>query len=209
MNAGPKPLIGIVLFPSFETLDVFGPVGMWGHMANYQIVMVFEHGGPVTSAQGVEALTEYSFENAPQFDIILVPGGMGTRDEVNNPAMLDFLRKQDRGTTWTTSVCTGSALLARAGILDGRKATTNKRAYEWATSQSDAVQWQGRARWVVDGKYVTSSGVSAGIDMALGLVELLHGRPAAEQRAAFAEYVWNSDPDKDPFAISKADPQVK
>lgn len=78
---------------------------------------------------------------------------------------------------------TGSALLARAGILDGRKATTSKRTYALATCQSQAVLWQSRVRWIVDGKYVTSSGVSAGTDMALGLVERLYGKAAAEQKA--------------------------
>lgn len=98
-------------------------------------------------------------------------------------------------------MCTGGALLARAGLLDGRKATTNKRAYDWATSQSKAVRWQSRARFVVDGKYVTSSGVSAGMDMALGLVEIIYGKPAAQRKALEAEYVWNSVPDDDPFAV--------
>lgn len=200
LNITPKK-IGIVLFPRFETLDVFGPVGMWGHLPDCEIVMVSEHGGPVVSSQGVETVTEYSFENAPQFEILLVPGGIGTRVEVNNSVLLEFIRKQDQRTEWTTSVCTGSAVLARTGILDGRKATTNKQAYAWATSQSNAVLWQKRARWVVDGKYVTSSGVSAGTDMALGLIEIIHGKQTAEQIATYAEYIWNSDPHNDPFEI--------
>lgn len=196
----PKKL-GIILFNNFETLDVFGPVEMWGRLPDYEVVMVSEHGGPVKSAQGPATVAAFSFETAPQLEILMIPGGGGTRIEVNNPAMLAFLRKQDRGTEFTTSVCTGAAVLAKAGILDGRKATTNKRAYKWATSQSAAVQWQGRARWVVDGKYVTSSGVSAGTDMALGLVEKLYGRAKATEIAQGAEYVWNSDPHNDPFAV--------
>jgi putative intracellular protease/amidase len=199
----PKPkTIGIVLFPRFETLDVFGPVEMWGHMPDYALAMVSEDGRPVMSSQGVETVAKYSFENAPQFDILMVPGGGGTRTEVDNTVLLNFLRQQDKKTEWTTSVCTGSALLARAGILDGRKATTNKRAYAWATSQSKDVHWQSRARWVVDGKYMTSSGVSAGMDMALCLVEMIYGKPAAQQKALGAEYVWNKDPHNDPFADS-------
>ncbi len=196
----PKKL-GIILFNNFETLDVFGPVEMWGRLPDYEVVMVAEHGGSVKSAQGPATIATYSFETAPQLEILMIPGGGGTRTEVNNPAMLAFLRKQDRGTEFTTSVCTGAAVLAKAGILDGRKATTNKRAYKWATSQSAAVKWQGRARWVVDGKYITSSGVSAGTDMALGLVETLYGRAKAAEIAQGAEYVWNSDPHNDPFAV--------
>jgi putative intracellular protease/amidase len=197
-----KMRIGIVLFDRFETLDVFGPVQMWGRLPDYEVVMISEHGAPVKSAQGVSTNVSYSFATAPQMEIIMIPGGGGTRTEVNNPAMIDFLRRQDRGTRWTTSVCTGAAVLAKAGILDARRATTNKRAYKWATSQSAKVQWQVRARWVVDGKYVTSSGVSAGSDMALALVEKLYDRKTADQIAIGAEYIWNDDPQEDPFAVS-------
>ncbi|HEY4146184.1 DJ-1/PfpI family protein [Pinirhizobacter sp.] len=197
-----KKKIAIVIYPDFETLDVFGPVQMWGRLDDHELVMVSQHGGLVKSAQGFEAVADYSFDNAPQFDIIMVPGSLaGTEREVKNPAMLEFLRRQDRGTELTTSVCTGSALLARAGILDGRKATSNKRRWEFATSQGSMVHWQGRARWVVDGKFITSSGVSAGTDMALALVEMLYGRARAERVAAGAEYTWNDDPSNDPFAV--------
>lgn len=196
--------LAIVLFEGFETLDVFGPVQMWGRLDDHDLVLVSETGGAVTSSQGIQTLVDYSFDEAPQFEIIMVPGGAGTRREVDNPAMLEFLRRQDAGTEWTTSVCTGSALLARAGILDGRKATSNKRAWEFATSQDEDVLWQGEARWVVDGKHITSSGISAGTDMALGLVEMLYGRERADRIAHSAEYSWNDDPQNDPFAIEDA-----
>jgi putative intracellular protease/amidase len=200
--ATPKPKkIGVLLFPQFEALDVYGPVQMWGRLPDYEVVMVAERAGAVASGQVVETAARYSFESAPQFEILLVPGGSGTRPGVNDSRMLDFIRKQDKGTEWTTSVCTGSALLAKAGLLKGKKATTNKRAFDWATSQDRDVVWQRRARWVVDGKYVTSSGVSAGTDMALGLVETLYGRDRAKQIADAAEYHWNDDPTNDPFAI--------
>ena len=201
VTAEPTKTIGVVLFPSFETLDVYGPVQMLGKLPDYKVVFVAQTAGPVRSSQGVEAVASYSFDNAPQLNILLVPGGKGTREEVNNEALLDFLCRQDQGTELTTSVCTGAALLAKAGILNGRRATTNKMAFKWATSQSDKVVWVGKARWVVDGKYVTSSGVSAGTDMALALVEKLYGREAALKRARSAEYQWNDDPDNDPFAV--------
>jgi putative intracellular protease/amidase len=196
--------LAIVIFPGFETLDVFGPVQMWGRLPDYEVVLVSEHGGPVKSSQGLESVATYSFANAPQFEIIMIPGGLGTRREVNNPPMLDFLRKQDRGTEWTNSVCTGAAVLAKAGILSGRNATSNKMAWKFATSQASDVHWQGHARWIIDGKYVTSSGVSAGTDMALGLVERLYGRALAERMARGAEYSWNDEPTNDPFAIGEA-----
>jgi putative intracellular protease/amidase len=204
MTVDPKPkTIAIVLFDGFETLDVFGPVQMWGRLTDHELVTVSEQGGTVVSTQGLGSVCRYSLADAPQFDIVMIPGGEGARREVNNPAMLDFLRRQDRGTDWTVSVCTGSALLAKAGILDGRKATTNKRSWAWATSQSGAVDWQRRARWVVDGRHVTASGVSAGTDMALGLVETLYGRQQAERIAEEAEYVWNDDSHFDLFAVAR------
>lgn len=193
--------IAIVLYDKFEALDVYGPVQMWGRLPDHKVVFVAEEAGPVRSSQGPEALATYSFKDAPQFDIVMVPGGSGSRQEVDNPRILEFIRKQDKGSDLTISVCTGAALLAKAGLLDTRKATTNKLAWKWATSQSDRVSWVGHARWVEDGKYITSSGVSAGTDMALAVVEKLYGREAADRRARGAEYVWNDDPNNDPFAV--------
>lgn len=197
--------IGIVVYDGFETLDVFGPVQMWGRLPDHTLVLVSQDGKPVRSSQGVTTAVAHSFADAPQVDVLMVPGGMGARREVGNPALLAFLRKQSAGASWTTSVCTGAALLAKAGLLDGRAATTNKIAFDWATSQSDRVRWQRRARWVVDGPVMTSSGVSAGTDMALALVERLYGRKAAEEAARTAEYVWNDDPANDPFAEAGGD----
>ncbi|VVE14336.1 dimethyladenosine transferase [Pandoraea horticolens] len=200
-----KKKIGIVLFEDFETLDVFGPVEMWGDLPDYEITMVSQHGGPVKSTQGVTTCASYSFDNAPQFDILLVPGGMGARREVSNSVLLAFLREQDERTEWTTSVCTGSALLAKAGILSGRRATSNKLAYEFAKRQDEGVLWQRSARWVIDGKYVTSSGVSAGIDMALALVEKIYNRELTETIARETEYLWNDNAFNDPFANGASD----
>lgn len=192
--------IGIVLFDDFETLDVFGPVQMWGRLPEHGLMFVSADGRPVRSAQGVVVMPDRSFVTAPQFDVLMVPGGTGTRPLIDNPALLGFVRQQDQGSTWTTSVCTGAAILAKAGVLDQRSATTNKLAFDWVRSLSDKVRWQRRARWVIDHKYATSSGVSAGSDMALALVEQLYDRATAEQAARVAEYQWNDDPTNDPFA---------
>jgi putative intracellular protease/amidase len=194
-------VIGIVLFEGFETLDVFGPVQMLGRLAHHKLVAVSQAGSAVTSSQGLSTLARHAFDDAPQFDVLLVPGGMGARAEVDNPVMLAFLRRQARQASWVTSVCTGAALLAKAGLLDGRRATTNKNAFAWVAAQSDKVDWRPRARWVVDGDVMTSSGVSAGTDMALALVERLYDRQTANAAARSAEYVWNRDPEDDPFAL--------
>lgn len=201
--------IGIVIFNDFETLDVFGPVQMWGRLPGHRLVFISPDGRPARSLQGAVIEAHYSFENAPQSDILMVPGGMGTRELSGDPTFLAFVRKQHQQTSWTTSVCTGAAILARAGVLDGRRATTNKVAFEWVASQSGKVRWIRKARWVVDGKLITSSGVSAGIDMALSLVSRIYGRGAAEEVASVAEYRWNDDPENDPFAVTtKAPPAL-
>jgi transcriptional regulator GlxA family with amidase domain len=193
--------IGVVLFPDFELLDVFGPLEMYGMVPeSFEIRMVAEKGGEVASRQGPRSVVEHEFGERRMYDILLVPGGKGTRAEVENSVLLQWLRNQSASAKYVTSVCTGSALLARAGVLDGIRATTNKRAFAWASSQSDKVSWQEQARWVEDGKFFTSSGVSAGMDMSLAMIGKLLGQEAAEQVATWTEYEWHSDPSWDPFA---------
>ena len=196
-----KRTIGVVLFPGFELLDVFGPLEMYGiAKEHFDIRMVAQSGGEVASAQGPKSVVDYTFDDAVDYDILLVPGGMGTRREVKNDVLLSWLKTQAEKVEHMTSVCTGSALLARAGILGGIRATTNKAAYGWVISQGPEVLWQAQARWVEDGKFFTSSGVSAGIDMSLALIEKLQGEETAENVAAFAEYDRHRDADWDPFA---------
>lgn len=195
--------LAVVLFEEFELLDVFGPLEMFGLLAEqFEILLVSESGDIVASAQGPKSIIDYRFDNCPAFDILLVPGGRGTRREVDNPVLLDWLRCQAATAQYITSVCTGSALLARAGLLDGRRANTNKAAFDWVVSQGEQVDWQKQARWVEDDHFFTSSGVSAGIDMSLALIARISGQETAEQVAAWAEYQWHQDPNRDPFALS-------
>jgi transcriptional regulator GlxA family with amidase domain len=196
-----KRTIGVVLFPGFELLDVFGPLEMYGiAKAHFDIRMVAQNGGEIGSSQGPKSVADHTFDDAVDYDILLVPGGQGTRREVNNAALLSWLKTQAETVEYMTSVCTGSALLAKAGVLGGVRATTNKAAFQWVTAQGPEVRWQAQARWVEDGKFFTSSGVSAGIDMSLALIAKLHGEETAEKVAAFAEYDWHRDAGWDPFA---------
>ena len=193
--------IGVVLFEGFELLDVFGPLEMFGLAAeHFEIRLISQTGGMVASRQGPKSVCDDSFQSAPAIDVLLVPGGIGTRREVDNQELLDWLKERSEQAELVASVCTGSALLAKAGVLDGLHATTNKMAFGWATSQSEKVQWQKQARWVEDGKVFTSSGVSAGIDMSLAVIAKLVSQQAAEEAANFAEYSWQRDADWDPFA---------
>lgn len=164
--------LGIVLYPGFEVLDVYGPLEMWAYVPEFNVILIAEEEGPVASAQGAVTLATHSFDTAPPLDIVMVPGGIGSRTQVKNEKLLDYLREVNETTRYTTSVSTGSALLAKAGILDGHRATTNKRAFYLAEEQS------GNVDWVESGKMFTSSGVSAGTDMALGLI----AKPMASSR---------------------------
>jgi transcriptional regulator GlxA family with amidase domain len=199
----PQKTIGALLFEGFELLDVFGPLEAWGMLAaagKWRIVTVAESAGAVKSAQGPQAVAEFSLTDCPKLDVILVPGGMGTRRAVTNDQLLGWLRARAVEAEVTSSVCTGSSLLARAGLLDGRLATTNKASFAWVTTQGPAVEWVKQARWVVDGTFATSSGVSAGIDMTLAVIATLEGQDEADRIAVRMEYDWHRDATWDPFA---------
>lgn len=197
--------IGAVLFPDFEMLDLYGPLEMYAmHRDAFAIRTVAETAGPVRASGGPDTVAQDAFADDVAYDLLLVPGGRGTRKEVDNPVITNWLSQASARADWVTSVCTGSLLLAGAGVLDNRRATTNKLAYGKVASAFPAVDWQPRARWVKDGCLVTSSGVSAGMDMTLAVIAEIRGQDAAENAARWAEYTWVSDPDDDPFAIEDA-----
>jgi transcriptional regulator GlxA family with amidase domain len=195
--------VGVLLFEGFELLDVYGPLEAWGMLAaagKWRIVSTAEKAGPVASAQGPRGVADHALTECPKLDVILVPGGMGTRSGVKNDTLLDWLRRRAAEAEVVTSVCTGSSLLARAGLLDGRRATSNKASFGWVQTQGPNVRWVKEARWVEDGPIFTSSGVSAGIDMTLAVIAKLEGRKTAEAIAVRMEYEWHRDASWDPFA---------
>lgn len=199
-----------VVFEGFTTLDMYGPVqafascrvpdGDGGWHRYYEQFTVGDTARPMKSGEGPTTMADYSFEDAPDFDILLIPGGFGTRAAVSNDALLNKIADMSAKADVTATVCTGSAVLARTGLLDGRPATSNKVAWDWVLEQGPKVDWKRQARWVDDGDIVTSSGVSAGIDMALDLIARLRGEETAVNSAKFMEYIWNRDPANDPFA---------
>lgn len=191
--------VNILLFPEFETLDAFGPVEVLGHFPGCQLHYVSTQGGPVKSRQGFEVLTE-SVAGADRSGILLVPGGQGTRTLTDDPEFIQTLKELAEQSEYCLTVCTGSELLAKTGLINGRKATSNKMAFEWVRSVNEDVHWVSRARWVADGKYYTSSGVSAGIDMTLGFLADRYGAETARKIADSIEYIWNSNPEEDRFA---------
>lgn len=192
--------VHILLFDDFETLDAFGPAEILGRLPEaYRMQYYSLEGGTVTSSQWAQVVTRHSSEIRPG-GILLLPGGMGTRRLVNNAAFIDTLRRLAQGAAHVLTICTGAALLAKTGLLDGIAATSNKLAFDWVRSVNPRAGWVPHARWVAQGKFYTSSGVSAGMDMALGFVADQQGAEAARRLAHDIEYIWNESPDHDPFA---------
>jgi transcriptional regulator GlxA family with amidase domain len=198
----PKPrTLGAILYPQFELLDLYGPLEMFGSLGPaLRIVTIAEQAGPVRSTPGPSTVADHSFASAPPLDLLLVPGGVGTFPQLENAALLGFLRERAPRCEVAMSVCTGAALYAAAGLLDGRRATTNKQFFSMTSASGPRTQWVREARWVEDGALVTSSGVSAGTDMALAVIARLWGVPIAQQIADLTEYEWQRDAARDPFA---------
>jgi len=193
--------IGAVTFPKFELLDLYGPLEMFGLLSDdFKINIVGAHRPSEVSAQGPKTVVDDIFDDNYAYDILLVPGGRGTRTAINDDVFIDWLASSINRSQYVAVVCTGTSLVARTGLLDGHKATTNKAAFQWVADQGPNVDWQNKARWVHSGKFFTSSGVSAGIDMSLALIAHILGLDKAEEAAKWAEYDWHRDPDWDPFA---------
>lgn len=190
--------INVWLFDGFETLDAFGPVEVFGTDEAFELGYYSHEGGTITSRHGFKVETRPIGE-APR-GALLLPGGPGTRALVQNAAFLQALADCAATQEYCLTVCTGSAVLAAAGALENRRATSNKKSWPWVVTNGNAVDWVYRARYVRDGNIYTSSGVSAGIDMALCFVADVMGREKAQSIADYIEYVWNDDADRDDFA---------
>ncbi|MEU9799186.1 DJ-1/PfpI family protein [Streptomyces sp. NPDC051000] len=180
--------IAVLLYDGFTALDAIGPFDTLGRLQGAETVFVSEHPGPVRTDNGSLALVaDKSLGEVTRPDVIVVPGGPHPETHMRNPAVLDWLRGVDATTTWTTSVCTGSLLLAAAGLLDGRRA-----AGHWLYLDrlpAFGVEPTGE-RVVFDGKYVTAAGVSSGIDMGLTLL----GRIAGDEFAQIVQLMTEYDP---------------
>jgi putative intracellular protease/amidase len=192
--------IMVLLFEDFETLDVFGPVEIFGRLRDLYTIRFYSlNGGQITNRHGVSILTEKLDDINEDLEILLIPGGIGTRKEVENKSLIDKIRQIANHSNYVLTVCTGSALLAKTGLLDGKRATSNKRAFSWAITNGPDVTWDKKARWTIDGKYYTSSGVSAGMDMSLGFLSERHGLEFARRVAFEMEYKWTEDREDDTF----------
>lgn len=192
--------INILLFDNFETLDIFGPIEILGHIKDYKINYYSENGGIIINSQNLKVETE-PISSIDKSGILVIPGGMGTRLLVDDTSFLHKLKEIAEESAYCLSICTGSAVLAKCGVLKNRRATSNKQALGWVKSVDNTVNWVEKARWTVDEKYYTSSGVSAGMDMTLGFVADRFGKDKAIQISKDIEYIWNDDSSNDLFAI--------
>ena len=178
--------IAILLYDKFTALDAIGPYEVLSRLPDATVTFVAAEAGPVRTDNGMlTLLAERSLDDVREPDVLLVPGGPGEVAARAGGAALDWLREADRTSTWTTSVCTGSLILAAAGLLDGRRATTHWLAFdELRRLGAEPVD----ERVVFDGKLVTAAGVSAGIDMALALAAQIAGDTVAQAIQLGIEY---------------------
>lgn len=188
--------VGILIFDDVEVLDFTGPFEVFAVAGNvtegtFNVVTIAERADahhPIIARNGLKVIPDYTLDDAPHLDILVVPGGQGTRREVANARLIGWIKRRAADATLTTSVCTGSFLLAETGMLAGKTVTTH-----WASVQRMADTYtmthvRGDARFVQDGNIVTSAGISAGIDMALYVVGQLKGGDLAAQTARRMEY---------------------
>ncbi|KAL1922721.1 uncharacterized protein VTP21DRAFT_9097 [Calcarisporiella thermophila] len=204
--------VGVIVYPGFEVLDVFGPLEYWNLLSavnptNLSVSVISHEVGPVSavppnfpSVIGQSVFATHSFNSAPNLDILMVPGGIGTWSSINDTVLLDFIKQTYPKLEYLMTVCTGSALVAKTGLLDGKMATSNKRAFDWVSQQRPNVKWVRSARWVEDGNILTSSGVQAGMDLTNYLIGKIYNETTAKLVSDFMEYVPHKDPTWDPFA---------
>jgi transcriptional regulator GlxA family with amidase domain len=198
--------VAIATFPRFTALDGIGPYEVLQRVPGYDITFVGHERGPVRSDNGFLGIeVDATFEELTDPDIVVFPGGVGTRPLVHDERVLDWVRTAHRTTTYTTSVCTGSLVLAAAGLLDGLTATTHWGALEHL-GKLGAVPTDARVVEHLDRRIITAAGVSSGIDMALRLVELLVDATAAQACQLMIEY--DPQPPFDAGSVAKAGDDV-
>jgi transcriptional regulator GlxA family with amidase domain len=199
-----RKVVGIIIFPDVEVLDFCGPFEVFSVTrldeaerrntpSPFKLLLVAEHMDPVTASGGLKVLPDCTLSDCPELEVLVVPGGWGTRREINNVALIAWIAQRGRRVETLTSVCTGAMLLGRAGLLDGRRATTHWRSLAWMRESFPAVAVEEDLHVVEDGNVLTSAGVSAGIDLALHVVARYYGEAVARATARHMEYRFLED----------------
>jgi transcriptional regulator GlxA family with amidase domain len=196
--------VGIIVFPDVEVLDFTGPFEVFSvtrlneqhrreDPSPFEVILIAENLEPIVASGGLRVLPDYRLDNCPPLDILVVPGGWGTRKEINNEHLIDWIAKRGREVETLASVCTGSMLLGRAGLLEGLHATTHWRALDWMRETFPTLNVEANLHVVEDGRVLTSAGISAGIDMSLRVVARYYGEAAAKSTAQHMEYPFSDD----------------
>jgi len=191
--------VGILIFPDVEVLDFCGPFEVFSvtrlneaarreEPSPFEVLLVAETQDRVLATGGLKVIPDVTLEACPPLDILVVPGGWGTRAGIQNQRLLDWIAERGRSVETLTSVCTGSMLLGQAGLLEGRRATTHWRSLDWMRDAFPAVTVESQLHVVEDGHVVTSAGISAGIDMALRVVIRYFGEAVGRATARHMEY---------------------
>jgi transcriptional regulator GlxA family with amidase domain len=196
--------VGILIFDGVEVLDFCGPFEVFSvtrlneerrreDPSPFEVLLVAQQAGVVTASGALKVIPDVALDSCPALDVLVVPGGWGTRREIHNTALLGWIAQRGRQVETLTSVCTGAMLLGHAGLLDGRRATTHWRSLDWMTESFPQVTVERALHVVEDGHVLTSAGISAGIDMALRVVARYHGDAIARATARQMEYPFPDD----------------
>jgi transcriptional regulator GlxA family with amidase domain len=196
--------VGVLVFPEVEVLDFCGPFEVFSvarlvedrrrqDPSPYEVVLVAEQPGVIVTTGGLKVVADHTFDDCTPLHVLVVPGGWGTRREMMNDRLITWLEEQARQVTTLTSVCTGSLLLGKAGLLDGKRATTHWRVLEEMRKLFPAVKVINDQHVVEEGDLLTSAGISAGVDMALRVVTRHHGEAIARATARYMEYPFPED----------------
>ena len=196
--------VGILVFPNVEVLDFCGPYEVFSvtrlneerrreESSPFEVLLVAEGAEPVVATGGLRVIPDATLETCPALEILVVPGGWGTRKEMRNQRVLMWIAERAKEVETLTSVCTGAMLLGQAGLLDGRRATTHWRSLDWMRQSFPAVTVEDKLHVVEDGQVLTSAGISAGIDMALLVVARYVGEAVGRATARHMEYPFPDD----------------
>jgi transcriptional regulator GlxA family with amidase domain len=199
-----KKKVGMLLFPNVELLDFCGPYEVFSTMrfdeekkmpvpSPFEVYLIAEEKGLIKTRAGMEVAAEYSITDHPPFDVLVVPGGWGTRAEINNEKIISWIKKVAQDVDLITAVCTGSMLLGKAGLLKSKHATTHWLSLPWMKEEFPDTIVEDAFHIVEDGNIITSAGISAGIDMALKVVQKYYGDDVARSTARYMEYYYSTD----------------
>jgi transcriptional regulator GlxA family with amidase domain len=202
MNKESLTTVGILIFDDVEVLDFCGPFEVFSIARSnsensdenrlFTVVTIAEEDRIINCRGGLLVKPHMTIENHPHLDVLVIPGGQGTRRERHNQRLLDWIAQQDQYTNFMTSVCTGAFLLAESGLLDHHRATTHWGSIEWMREMYPNVEMVADERVIDEGHIITSAGVSAGIDMSLHVVSRLYGTAVAVWTARQMEYSWST-----------------